>query len=73
MEQVNERLWKHLEESGFRRAFVAEKCGISPRVLGDILRGRKSPTPEMKTTLAEILEKKVSDLFLENDGGDQIA
>jgi len=48
-------------------ADLAEYANISLNFLGDIERGNKWPSPETLTKLADALEIKVFELFLEED------
>ena len=49
------------------QADLAENANISINFLGDIERGNKWPHPETLTKLADALEIKVFELFLEED------
>ncbi|MCL2094012.1 MAG: helix-turn-helix domain-containing protein [Treponema sp.] len=49
------------------QADLAEYANISINFLGDIERGKKWPHPDTLTKLAEALEIKVFELFLEED------
>jgi len=49
------------------QADLAEHANISINFLGDIERGKKWPHPETLTKLADALEIRVFELFLEGD------
>lgn len=63
MEILEENLDVRLDEKGLSRSAFAEKIGMSPSQLSNILRGRGSPTLEVLTRLAKGLGISVGALL----------
>jgi transcriptional regulator with XRE-family HTH domain len=61
----NVRIYRN--RRNWSQADLAENANISINFLGDIERGKKWPHPETLTRLADALEIKVFELFLEED------
>jgi len=57
----------HRNRRNWSQADLAEYANISINFIGDIERGKKWPHPDTLTKLAEALEIKVYELFLEED------
>ena len=63
MRQVNTALWTAIESSGMKRWIIAERCGISPKNLAEIVRGVREVNPTLATKIAEILSRHVREIF----------
>jgi len=61
----NVRIYRN--RRNWSQADLAEYANISINFLGDIERGKKWPHPETLTKLADALEIKVFELFIEKD------
>jgi transcriptional regulator with XRE-family HTH domain len=61
----NVRLYRN--RRNWSQADLAEYANISINFLGDIERGKKWPHPDTLTKMADALEIKVYELFLEED------
>jgi transcriptional regulator with XRE-family HTH domain len=61
----NVRLYRN--RRNWSQADLAEYANISINFLGDIERGKKWPHPDTLTKMADALEIKVFELFLEED------
>jgi transcriptional regulator with XRE-family HTH domain len=62
---TNVRIYRN--RRNWSRADLAEYANISMNFLGDIERGKKWPHPETLTKLADALEIRVFELFMEED------
>lgn len=51
-----EILKDEIEESGFKKSFIAEKLGILPNHLSEIFKGKRNITAELALKLEEALE-----------------
>jgi transcriptional regulator with XRE-family HTH domain len=61
----NVRIYRNRRK--WSQADLAENANISINFLGDIERGKKWPHPETLTKLADALEIRVFELFMEDD------
>jgi transcriptional regulator with XRE-family HTH domain len=61
----NVRIYRN--RRNWSQADLAENANISINFLGDIERGKKWPHPETLTKLADALEIRVFELFMEED------
>jgi len=62
----NLKLLRKINESGFKKIYVAAQANMHPSELSHILSGRMNASVDEKKGLAKTLKCKVSDIFDQN-------
>jgi len=62
-DKMKSNIGKYIEESGFKRSFIANKLGITGRHLVKYINGESYPPVPKLFLLARLLNTKVDDLY----------
>ncbi|MGM0934039.1 MAG: helix-turn-helix transcriptional regulator [Bacteroidota bacterium] len=66
------RLKELLKEKGLTSKALADKLGVTPATVSNIARSTHFPKPELLVAIAEALDVRLTDLFLEEEGSEAI-
>ena len=61
--EVKNKLKEILDERGIKQNWLAEKVGITPTTLGNLLHNRFNTSLEVALKIAKFLDMKVEDIF----------
>jgi plasmid maintenance system antidote protein VapI len=65
MEKLNTTLLIAIEESGYKKSFLAEKINIPAKYMKSIVHGKKTLTQDQKEILAKLLSYPIERLFVQ--------
>ena len=62
-----ERIRRGLQEKGWRQAELARRSEVSPMLLSEILRGKRTPSIAVIFRVSEALEVEIDEFFPKSD------
>lgn len=64
---MKSRIGELIDEAGYKKKYIAKELNVSPTQLSNWISGRSYPTIEKAFKLAKLLNKKVDDLYEEDE------
>ncbi|MED1419001.1 helix-turn-helix transcriptional regulator [Bacillus smithii] len=64
---MKSRIGELIDEAGYKKKYIAKELNVSPTQLSNWISGRSYPTIEKAFKLAKLLNKKVDDLYEEEE------
>lgn len=65
MSKPNTMLWKAIKESGLKNIYIAQRLGVTPKFISELIGGRETASEEQAEALSVLLKVPVCSLDLQ--------